>query len=117
VLFLDPYGLQVEWATLEAVAATRAIDLWLLFPLWMGVNRVLTTNGEIVPAWRHRLNVLLGDENWYDEFYTVECQDNLFGGVDERVVKVSTDVIGRRFLDRLRQIFPGVAAQPGILRN
>ena len=27
VLFLDPYGMQVEWKTIEAIAATKAIDL------------------------------------------------------------------------------------------
>ena len=32
VLFLDPYGMQVEWETIEAIAGTKAIDLWLLFP-------------------------------------------------------------------------------------
>jgi three-Cys-motif partner protein len=32
VLFLDPYGMQVEWQTIEAIAKTAAIDLWLLFP-------------------------------------------------------------------------------------
>jgi len=42
VLFLDPYGMQVEWKTIEAIAATKAIDLWLLFPLGIGVNRLLT---------------------------------------------------------------------------
>ena len=47
VLFLDPYGMQVEWKTIEAITATRAIDLWLLFPLGMGVNRLLTKSGEI----------------------------------------------------------------------
>jgi three-Cys-motif partner protein len=36
VLFLDPYGMQVEWKTIEAVAATKAIDLWLLVPLGWG---------------------------------------------------------------------------------
>jgi three-Cys-motif partner protein len=36
VLFLDPFGMQVEWSTLEAVARTQAIDVWILFPL--GVN-------------------------------------------------------------------------------
>ena len=30
-LFLDPYGMQVEWATIESIAHTQAIDLWLLF--------------------------------------------------------------------------------------
>ena len=33
VLFLDPYGMQLEWSTLEKVAATRAIDVWFLFSL------------------------------------------------------------------------------------
>ncbi len=33
VLFLDPYGMQVEWESVAAVAKTQAIDLWLLFPL------------------------------------------------------------------------------------
>jgi three-Cys-motif partner protein len=33
VVFLDPYGMEVEWSTLEALAATEAIDVWFLFPL------------------------------------------------------------------------------------
>jgi len=51
VLFLDPYGMQVEWKTIEAVAATKAIDMWLLFPLGIGVNRLLTRTGAIPSAW------------------------------------------------------------------
>lgn len=117
VLFLDPYGMQVEWRTIEAVAGTGAIDLWLLYPLWMGVNRLLPRSGEIPPAWRQRLNQLLGEETWYDEFYRVDRQVNLFGDVDERVSKVSTEVIGQRFVSRLQQIFPGVSEVPGVLRN
>lgn len=27
VLFLDPYGMQVEWQTIEAIARTKAIGL------------------------------------------------------------------------------------------
>jgi three-Cys-motif partner protein len=61
VLFLDPYGMQVEWRTIEAIAATKAIDLWLLFPLGIGVNRLLTKSGDIPESWRNRLNLLLGD--------------------------------------------------------
>jgi len=33
VLFLDPYGMDVEWQTIEVIAATKAIDLWVLIPL------------------------------------------------------------------------------------
>lgn len=47
VLFLDPYGMQVEWTTITAIAATEAIDLWVLWPLGVGVNRLLTRSGAI----------------------------------------------------------------------
>ena len=39
VVFLDPFGNQVEWTTIEALAATKAIDLWYLFPAGLGVHR------------------------------------------------------------------------------
>ena len=32
VLFLDPYAADLHWETLEAIAATQAIDVWYLFP-------------------------------------------------------------------------------------
>lgn len=117
VLFLDPYGMQVEWATIEAVAATKAIDLWLLFPLGMGVNRLLTRSGDIPPAWRDRLTALLGTPDWYDEFYGVERTPTLFGEDQEHVVKATMETIGRKFTERLKSMFPGVADPPGVLRN
>lgn len=117
VLFLDPYGMQVEWATLEAVARTRAIDLWLLFPLGIGVGRLLTRSGNIPDQWRRRLDLLLGTEDWYDEFYKVEVQQTLFGEEQETLVKARLDVIGRYFNQRLATIFAGVAPNPGVLRN
>ncbi len=117
VLFLDPYGMQVEWSTIEAIARTQAIDLWLLFPLGIGVNRLLTQSGEIPQVWRRRLDLLLGTGDWYDEFYQVETTPTLFGDDQERVVKASMETIGRYFNQRLENVFAGVAAEPGVLRN
>jgi len=117
VLFLDPYGMQVEWSTLEAIAATKAIDLWLLFPLGIGVNRLLTRSAEIPEAWRHRLDLLLGTTEWFDEFYRVESEPNLFGDADQRVIKASMATIGRYFVKRLGGIFSGVLEDPAVLCN
>lgn len=117
VLFFDPYGMQVEWSTIEAVAHTKAIDLWLLFPLGIGVNRLLTKSGDIPPSWRLRLDRLLGTNDWYDKFYEVITSPTLFGTEEDRVAKASMETIGRYFNDRLKSIFPGVAEEPGILRN
>jgi three-Cys-motif partner protein len=117
VLFLDPYGMQVEWKTIEAIAATKAIDLWLLFPLGIGVNRLLKKSGDIPAAWRKRLDLLLGTSDWYDKFYEVEKIPTLFGNDQEHVVKATMETIGRYFNNRLKEIFAGVVEQPGVLRN
>lgn len=117
VLFLDPYGMQVEWLTIEAIAKTKAIDLWLLFPLGIGVNRLLTKTGDIPAGWRRRLDLLLGTSDWYDRFYQVERQEGLFESDEERVVKASVETIGRYCNDRLKTVFSAVAEHPGVLRN
>lgn len=117
VLFLDPYGMQVEWATIEAVAATKAIDLWLLFPLGIGVNRLLKKSGDIPDSWRARLNLLLGTHNWYEEFYRITTTQDLFGNEVKIVEKATMKTIGRYFNNRLKEVFAGVVEHPGVLRN
>ncbi len=89
----------------------------MLFPLGIGVNRLLTKSGDIPESWRRRLSSLLGTEDWYEEFYRFENTSTLFGGAEERVVKASTQTIGRYFTDRLKAIFSAVADEPKVLRN
>jgi three-Cys-motif partner protein len=117
VLFLDPYGMQVEWKTIEAIARTKAIDLWLLFPLGIGVNRLLTKSGGIPQSWKKRLDLLLGTDDWYDEFYRVERSTTLFGNPEDKIIKATTDTIGRYFIQRLKTVFAGVADEPKVLLN
>lgn len=74
VLFLDPFGMQVTWSTIEAIAKTEAIDMWLLFPAGIGVNRLLPKHGDIREAWYRRLDAFLGvpESVWRSEFYRTE---------------------------------------------
>jgi three-Cys-motif partner protein len=46
VLFLDPFGMSVDWDTLVAVAGTGTIDTWILVPLGIGINRLLERTGK-----------------------------------------------------------------------
>ena len=78
---------------------------------------MLTKSGDIPDSWRRRLNLLLGTEDWYDEFYRFEGTSTLFGEAEERVVKASTETIGRYFNNRLKSIFVAVADEPKVLRN
>lgn len=117
VLFLDPYGLQVDWGSIEAIARTKAIDMWLLFPLGVGLNRMLPKDGGVPEDWRAKINSFLGTEDWYDAFYSKVPAPSLFGDDDFTVVKAGYEAIGQFFLDRLRTVFPAVSPEPGILMN
>jgi three-Cys-motif partner protein len=117
VLFLDPFGMQVTWDTIAAIAKTQAIDLWILFPLGVGVNRMLTRTGEISDAWRKKIDMMFGATDWYDAFYQPKAQNDLFGG-EAPMIKVSDfDSIAQYFVKRLKTEFAGVADNPLPLFN
>jgi three-Cys-motif partner protein len=47
VVFLDPYALQVNWATLELLADTRCVDVWYLFPLHDVTRQLARRQGAV----------------------------------------------------------------------
>ena len=44
---LDPFGMQVNWKSIECLKGTRT-DLWILIPTGVIVNRLLDRKGELV---------------------------------------------------------------------
>ncbi len=116
VVFLDPYGTQVDWNTIKAMADTEAVDLWLLFPLGQAVNRMLTS-GEPLEAWSARLDRLFGSDDWRDEFYRPSGQESLFLSEPGLQKVADFDAIGRYFVKRLQSVFAEVANNPLALFN
>lgn len=118
VLFLDPFGMQVEWATIQSIAKTEGIDLWYLFPLGAGVNRLLPKNGVIPEGWRKRLNLVYGTNAWESAFYKRSDQLCLFGSEYGKLVKCGDfQTIADFTVERLKEIFPAVAPNPMLLYN
>lgn len=115
VLFLDPYGMQVEWSTIVAIADTAAIDLWLLFPQGMAVNRMIGA-ADRFPSWRASLDLFFGTQEWRDQLLPVSSQQALFDD-DVQRSKVAVEQIGQYFVRRLESVFPSVAPKPAILGN
>lgn len=119
VVFLDPYGMNVEWALIERIAATKAIDLWLLFPLGMGVNRLLTRDGTPNPIFASKLTRMFGTDKWQDHFYRTEALPaDLFA--EQRTItrkEATFEGIGRFYLERLATVFAGVCPQFKLLYN
>lgn len=116
VVFLDPYGMQVEWLTIETLAQTKAVDLWYLFPLGIGVARLLRRDGAIDESWQARLDALFGTTEWRDEFYEIQDKTDLFGTVASVERSASVSKIKEFVEARLRPHFPAVA-DGRVLRN
>lgn len=117
VVFLDAYGMQVNWATLKALAETVGVDLWLLFPLGQAVNRLLTRKGPPPEHWAAALERIFGTDEWREAFYKPRAQGTLFG-IEEGVTKdADFDAISKFFVERLKSIFTSVAENPLPLRN
>lgn len=82
VVFLDPFGTEVKWSTLECLARTKVCDIWYLFPT-NTINRMLENKGRIPETWENKLNEVFGNEDWREQFYTREKRSTLFGEVCE----------------------------------
>lgn len=75
VLFLDPYGLSVEWSTLQQIARTQAIDLWYLFSLSGLVRLTAHDFQQVDPARAERIDTVLGTQDWRTAFYAPLAPD------------------------------------------
>lgn len=116
VVFLDPYGMEVDWKLIEAIGKTEAIDMWLLFPLGVAVNRMLTNNTMPPESWANLLTRTFGTDDWKG-FYTEKTQLTLWG--EESMVQKNISLRGIEdfFTHRLSKVFPEVARSPLKLKN
>jgi three-Cys-motif partner protein len=107
VAFLDPYGAEVDWETLDTIARYPGIDLWYLFPA-MAVRRMLPKKGTVPGAWAQRLDRLLGANDWREQFVKDLPSQDLFDSEKKSKGSVaSTRAIEEYVTKRLRSTFKG----------
>lgn len=116
LLLLDPFATEVNWETLKIVAATKAIDVWYLFPIG-AVQRLMKKDGNIPETWKAKLNTIFGDGDWETRFYVDNPQLSLFGPSDSKIKQINTEKLSGYICERLKTIFPAVAANPRVLYN
>ncbi|EAV40426.1 hypothetical protein SIAM614_21390 [Stappia aggregata IAM 12614] len=118
VVFLDPYGMEVEWKTAEAIAATEALDCWYFFPL-SGLYRNAPHNPTKLDASKQAsLDRVLGTTDWRQCWYDHSiAPETLFETENEAIVRADVDAIEVYVAERLRSIFKGVVLPPMRLRH
>lgn len=113
VVFLDPFGMQVPWHTIQSLARTKAIEIIVNFPLGMAIQRLLLRSGDIPTGWNLSLNTFFGTSEWRDQVY--ETKNDLFG---PKMAKYSDS--GERLLKwyrgRLKSQF-GFVSPARLIRN
>ncbi|MFV8393159.1 three-Cys-motif partner protein TcmP [Flavobacterium sp. LB2P6] len=116
--YIDPCGMQLNWSSLQTLEKL-SVDVWILVPTGMGVNRLLKKNGKISDAWLSKLEVFLGMEQKeiLEYFYNEQIITTLFG--DEIKVKKEEKAIEKSaelYSERLKKLFKFVS-KPYILKN
>ncbi len=107
VVLLDPFGSQVNWSTIEAIAATKALDLWYLFPAGLSVFRQISGTGTVDPTHESSITRLLGTENWKTAFLRPSKQGDLFGETENSEKVVTPESAALFMIDRLKGVFEG----------
>ncbi len=118
IAFIDPYGMTVNWSSI-ACLKNLGVDLWILVPTGMGINRLLKNNREISDSWLEKLERFLGltKEDILNHFYKETKRITLFG--EETVFEKEQNAIqkaGILYKERLNTIFKFVS-EPFVMRN
>lgn len=75
LVFLDPFGLQINFETLKMLGATEAVDLWYLVPVF-AMYRQVSGTGEINPDGGPRVDAALGTSEWRERASVTESLGN-----------------------------------------
>jgi three-Cys-motif partner protein len=114
IVFLDPFGMQVPWSTVEMLATTKAVEVIVNFPLGMAIQRLLTKSGTIPQGWQISLDTFFGSPEWRELAYEEE-QDLL--GPTIRKAEGSGKKLLEWYRGRLRETFGHVSTARLIKNN
>ena len=100
---LDPYGLHVDWEVMRQAGQSRAVDMFLNFPV-MDMNRnAIWRNPELArQEGVERMTRFWGDETWKQAAYADSPQYDFFS-VPGRI-KQDNDTIVAKFRERLKKV-------------
>jgi len=114
VVFLDPFGMQVPWTTLQSLALTKSIEVIINFPVGMVIQRLLHADGKIPGERRSMLDRYFGTTEWEDVVY--QDQQDLFGETSKVKFGNSGNRIAKWYRQRLQDEF-GFATPARLIRN
>lgn len=114
VVFLDPFATQVSWSTVKALANTKKVDCWILFPL-SAISRMMPSKREPDLELTSHLDRVFGDQRWRG-LYRKPDQIPLFDDEPLERSGGSNEIIAL-YWHNLDSVFEKVAPTTRDLRN
>lgn len=114
---LDPYGLHLNWDIIFAAGQSKAIEIFLNFPVMdMNMNVLWSNPNKVDPVQESRMTSFWGDESWKDAAY--RKVETLFGDVEEEKISNTNEKVAFAFRERLKKVAGfGYVPEPIPMRN
>ena len=113
VVFIDPFGLSLEWNTIAALGQTERVDLWYLVPSG-GMSRQVKLDGTELDSAR-LLDKVLGTPEWRGRIIANTVTTDLFGDPISSTSKIGGAVELTGFVqERLRTVFKGGVSEKAL---
>ena len=120
IVFLDPYGMSVEWNTLRLLADTKRVDVWYLFPRAAVVHQLANDLAGVDESKRRALARIFGGDDWETEFYSQQSKQPSFFDempTDGKRRHASSNDIAQFAQKKFREIFCYVSDPLPLLVN
>ena len=122
IVFLDPYSLQVEWATVQALATAGTFDIFVNFSL-MGITRLLKRDEPPDAHTTDLLSRVMGNTSWVAKLYERSPErsvlpmfpdEPLVGSANREVLRA--EWLARLYIEQVQELFT-YASKPVIMKN
>ena len=110
LVLLDPFGMQLDWETISSLKSIKHLDLWILVPSGVIINRLLDRKGELQHIEKLCKTLGVTPEEIKQECYETKVEQTLFGEVEVTSKrKKSINKIADLYMRKLKTIFEHVA--------
>jgi three-Cys-motif partner protein len=115
---LDPFGMQVDWSSIESLAGTNT-DLWILIPSGVIINRLLDREGKLIHIDKLVSFFGLSEAEIRASFYEVKTEKQTLFELDTTKKKIEKPItkITELYIQRLKMFFKEVAEKPLEMKN
>ncbi|WP_113651982.1 three-Cys-motif partner protein TcmP [Pedobacter namyangjuensis] len=118
LVFLDPFGMNLNWESVEILKGL-GVDLWILSPTGVGANRLLKKDLKISEAWWQRLEKFFGIERQVikESIYDEHLETDLFGSrTVTRKSTLANQKLFEIYAERLKTVF-SLISDPYVIVN